>query len=350
MIEFNRRNIRTWSLLGPSGAHGTAAMELAESNSDVVMLTADLCFFSGLERFKNAYPDKLYNLGIAEQNMIGVAAGLAKEGFIPFANTYASFCASRCADQVRVNMAYMRLPIKLIGLTAGYGAGILGATHVSIEDVSLMRALPNITVISPADCTEIIKAILAAAETPDPTYIRLTGSMNTPIVYKEDYQFEIGKAIKIQEGEDVAIIATGSMVSQAQKVAKLLEVEGVSCSVINMHTIKPLDVEAVMEANEKHKLIVTAEEHSVIGGLYGAVAEVLCSRGAHKPVLPIGINDLFVHAGSYNWQMAESGLEPSIMKERVMKKISQNRGGYCLVSSITCFRIIHTQEVMSLAA
>ena len=174
MIEYNKRNIRTWSLLGPSGAHGTAAFELAETDPNVLMLTADLCFFSGLERFKDSYPDRIYNLGIAEQNMIGVAAGLAKEGFIPFANTYASFCASRCADQVRVNMSYMGLPIKLIGLTAGYGAGILGATHVSIEDISLMRALPNITVISPADCTEIIKAMLAAAKTPDPTYIRLT--------------------------------------------------------------------------------------------------------------------------------------------------------------------------------
>ena len=327
MIEYNRINIRTWSLLGPSGAHGTAAMELAKTDPNVVMLTADLCFFSGLERFKSAYPDKLYNLGIAEQNMIGVAAGLAKEGFIPFANTYASFCASRCADQVRVNMSYMNLPIKLIGLTAGYGAGILGATHVSIEDVALMRALPNITVISPADCTEIIKAILAAAKTLDPTYIRLTGPMNTPIVYKEDYDFMIGKAVKLQEGEDVCIVATGSMVSQAMKASKLLGEEGVTCSILNMHTIKPLDKEAILEANEKHKLIVTAEEHSVIGGLYGSVAETLCKEGTHKPVLPIGINDVFVHAGSYNYQMQESGLTAKIMKEEIMNKLLQIGGG-----------------------
>ncbi len=322
MIDYNKRNIRTWSLLGPSGAHGTAALELAETNSKVLMLTADLCFFSGLERFKASYPDRLYNLGIAEQNMIGVAAGLAKEGFIPFANTYASFCASRCADQVRVNMSYMKLPIKLIGLTAGYGAGILGATHVSVEDVALMRALPNITVISPADCTEIIKAIVAAANTPDPTYIRLTGPMNTPIVYKEDYEFQIGKAVTLQDGEDVAILATGSMVSRALKAAKLLEQEGVSCSVINFHTIKPIDKEAIEKANKTHKLIVVAEEHSVIGGLYGAVAEELCKCGTHKPVLPIGINDLFVSAGSYNYQMAESGLEPEFMKTKILNNLN----------------------------
>ena len=317
MIEYNKVNIRTWSLLGPSGAHGTAALELAETNPKTVMLTADLCFFSGLERLKNQYPDKLYNLGIAEQNMVGVAAGLAKEGFIPFVNTYASFCASRCADQVRVNMSYMKLPIKMIGLTGGYGAGILGATHMSVEDIAYMRALPNITVISPADCTEIIKAVLAAAETPDPTYIRLTGPMNTPIVYKEDYEFKIGKAITLRKGDDIAIIASGSMVSQALRVAKLFEKEDISCSVINMHTIKPLDSEALLKANERHKLIVTIEEHSVIGGLYGAVAETLCIEKHHKPMLPIGINDLFVKAGSYGFQLSESGLEIEQIKEKI---------------------------------
>ena len=323
MIEFNKRDIRTWSLLGPCGAHGAAAIELAGKKPNVLMITADLCFFSGLERFRAIYPDRIYNVGIAEQNMLGIAAGLAKEGFIPFANTYASFCTSRCADQVRVNMAYMRLPIKLIGLTAGYGAGILGATHVSIEDIAHMRALPNITVISPAECTEIIKAMLAAAETSDPTYIRLTGPMNTPIVYKEDYDFQIGKAVRIQEGDDVAIIATGSMVAQAQKTAKLLEAEGISCSIINMHTIKPIDKEAIYEANDNQKLIVTAEEHSVVGGLYGAVSEVLCQIGVHRPVLPIGINDLFVHAGSYAYQIEESELSAECMKQKIMRSITK---------------------------
>lgn len=320
MIEINRRNIRTWSLLGPSGAHGAAAMELVQNDPRVIMLTADLCFFSGLERLKSSFPDRILNLGIAEQNMIGVAAGLAKEGFIPFANTYASFCASRCADQVRVNMSYMNLPIKLIGLTAGYGAGILGATHVSIEDVSLMRALPNITVISPADCTEIIKAMTACSQTPDPTYIRLTGPVNTPIVYQEDYDFRIGKAIRLRNGNDVCIIATGSMVYQSLKTAKMLEQKGISCSVLNMHTLKPLDKEAIQQANETHKLLVTAEEHSLIGGLYSAVAEMLATEENHRPLLPFGIRDVFVHAGSYNWQLEQSGLTAEYMTETIVEK------------------------------
>lgn len=321
MIEFNKRNIRTWSLLGPSGAFGAAAMELGKINPEVLMLTSDLCFFSGLERFKTSFPDRIYNMGIAEQNMIGVAAGFAKEGFVPFANTYASFCSSRCADQVRVNMSYMKLPIKLIGLTAGYGAGVLGATHMGIEDVAFMRALPGVTVISPADCSEIIKAVLAAAKTSDPTYIRLTGPMNTPIVYKDDYDFIIGKAITVHEGEDVCIIATGSMVALSVKAALLLESDGISCSVVNMHTIKPIDKDIIHSANEKYKLIVTAEEHSVIGGLYSAVSEVLCQERRHIPVLPIGINDFFVSAGSYEYQMRESGLDPVMIRNTIKNKM-----------------------------
>lgn len=325
MIEFNRRSIRTWSLLGPCGAHGAAALELANKNHNVLMLTADLCFFSGLERFKSAFPDRLYNLGIAEQNMVGVAAGLAKEGFIPFVNTYASFCTSRCADQVRVNMSYMGLPIKMVGLTAGYAAGILGATHMSVEDIALMRALPNVTVISPADCTEIVKAMLAVSETPDPTYVRLTGPIPTPVVYRNDYEFRIGEAVSICEGEDVCIIATGSMVYHAIKAAKLLEKCGVSCSVINMHTLKPLDEESILRANESHALIVTAEEHSVTGGLYSAVAECLCGKWGHKPIVPIGIADLFVRAGSYSYQMGESGLTAEAMKDRIISALVENR-------------------------
>lgn len=323
MITFDKKNMRIWSLLGPNGAHGIAAMELGATTSNVLMLTADLCFFSGLERFRLTYPDKFYNLGIAEQNLLGVAAGLAKEGFIPFANTYASFCTSRCADQVRVNMAYMGLPIKLIGLTAGFGAGILGATHISIEDIAVMRALPRITVISPADCTEIIKSILAAATTADPTYIRLTGPMNTPVVYTDDYVFQIGKAIRMLEGEDVCIFATGSMVYHSLQAAKQLNDEGISCSVFNIHTIKPLDVETVMEASKTHKLLVTAEEHSIIGGLYGAIAECICKIPMRKPVVSIGIEDNFVRAGSYNYQMLKSGLTVNNIKQKIKKELTQ---------------------------
>lgn len=327
MIEYTSKNIRVWSRLGSSGALGVAAAELAKINDKVLMLTSDLCFFSGLERFRNEYPDRVYNFGIAEQNMVGAAGGLAKEGFIPYANTYASFCSSRCADQVRVNMSYMKLPIKLIGLTAGFGAGILGATHMSVEDVAVMRSLPNITVISPADCTEIIKCMLAVAETNEPTYIRLTGPMNTPIVYKEDYNYEIGKAIELKTGNDICFVTTGSMVYQSLQAAKMLEEEGITCSVINMHTIKPLDEEALDKASVTHKLIVTVEEHSVIGGLGGAVAEYLTKRKNHSPQSIIGIEDFFPCAGSYQYQIEQSGLTSAQIKEKTMKQYKYIFGG-----------------------
>ena len=216
-------------------------------------------------------------------------------------------------------MAYMQLPIKLIGLTAGYAAGILGATHISVEDIALMRSLPNITVISPADCTEIVKAIISSASTPDPTYIRLSGPINTPIVYTEDYEFQIGKAVRLTEGKDVCIIATGSMVYHAVLTAKRLKEQGISCTILNMHTIKPLDNEAIIEANQNHRLLVTAEEHSVVGGLYSAVAEVLCRESVHKPVVPFGINDLFMHSGNYNYQMLQSGLSADNMTKEILR-------------------------------
>ena len=317
MLEYNRVNARTWSLLGPSGAHGIAAMELPELKKEVLMLTADLCFFSGLERFKAAYPDRLYDVGIAEQNMIGVAAGLAKEGFIPFANTYASFCSSRCADQVRVNMSYMKLPIKLVGLTAGFGAGILGATHISVEDVAFMRALPNIAVISPADCTEIVKSMLAVAETSEPTYIRLSGPMNTPIVYKENYDFEIGKAIELRDGDDVCFIASGSMVAESLKAAEILEKEGIFASVVNMHTIKPLDSECIERMACKHGLLITVEEHSVYGGLGSAVAEGLTRKGINTRLSIIGIEDFFPSSGDYRYQLKQCGLTAEQISAKV---------------------------------
>ncbi len=311
-----------WSLLGPGGALSTAAMELGGEKPEVQMLTADLSYYSGLKRFSRTYPERMINVGIAEQNLIGVAAGLAKEGYVPFANTYASFCASRCADQVRVNMSYMKLPVKLIGLSAGLAAGVLGATHMAVEDLAVMRSLPNMTVLCPADCTEIIKAILASAGTPDPTYIRLTGPMNMPIVYSEDYDFQIGKAVEIRQGRDICVIAAGSMVYHAVRAAELLETKGVSCEVINMHTVKPLDTAAVDAMLDK-KLIVTVEEASVIGGLGSAVAEYLSRRKNRPHQLILGIPDSFPEAGSYDYLLKQCRLTG----EQIAEDIASALGG-----------------------
>lgn len=322
MISFTSQDIRAWSRLGSCGAFGAAALELPEKDDSIVMLTADLRFYSGLDRFATKYPDKLYNLGIAEQNMIGVAAGMAKEGITPFATTYGTFATTRCLDQVRVNMGYMQLGVKLVGLTSGLSVGILGATHMSFDDVAIMRAIPNITILSPADCTETVKATLAAAEFSGPVYLRLTGTMGNPIVYREDYDFEIGKAITLKQGSDICIIATGTMVHKALETAKNLEEQGISCRVIDMHTIKPLDTDAISNACDC-KLIVTIEEHSVLGGLGGAVAECLTDKKIRPPHMIIGIEDKFNHAGTYDYLLEKYGLTTGNISERILRKYDE---------------------------
>ena len=319
MILFTPANMRIWARLGSCGAFGMAALELPEMDDSVVMLTADLCTYSGLDRFKAKFPDRLYNLGIAEQNLVGVAAGMAKEGINTFATTYATFAATRCCDQVRVNMGYMQLGVKLVGLTSGLSVGILGATHMSLEDIAIMRSIPNITILSPADCTETMKATLAATKFKGPVYLRLSGGMGNPIVYHEDYDYEIGKAITLKEGTDISIIATGTMVHYSLKAAEILEAKGISCQVVNMHTIKPIDQEAIHKACD-YKLMVTVEEHSVIGGLGSAVAESLAGKISRPPHLMIGLSDEFKHAGTYEYLLDQYGLTTEIIAENIINK------------------------------
>ena len=279
-MNYEKKMFRTWSMIGPTGLFGVAMNELAKENENLSVVTADLCSFSGLERFSKEYPDRFYNVGIAEQNMLGVAAGIAKEGFNVFAGTYATFASTRMLDQVRVNMGYMQLPVKLVGLTAGFASGILGATHMSLEDIAIMRSIPNITILSPADCTETMKCLEGALNYDAPVYIRLTGTTRMPMVYKEDYEYKIGCNSILQEGKDVCILATGSMVSVAMNVSKELLEQGIECSVINVHTIKPFNVE-ILEYALNAKLIVTLEEHSIIGGLGSIVAEKIVEKKEH---------------------------------------------------------------------
>ncbi len=318
MIDITPMNIRIWSRLGSCGAFGQAALALPKVEERTVILTADVCSFSGLERFRAQHPDRLYNMGIAEQNMIAVAAGLSHEGFVPFATTYATFAVMRSADQVKVCMGYMGLGVKLVGLAAGYSVGILGPTHMCLEDIAVMRAIPNIVILSPADCTATVKATLAAAKIDAPVYLRLTGSMNCPIVYKEDFNFEIGRAIFLREGTDVSIIATGSMVYIAIKASEKLAELGISAEVIDMHTIRPIDKEAIERACTK-KLIITLEEHSVTGGLGSAVAEILAGEASRPAQLILGTEGPYPHAADYPSLLENSGLTP----DKIATRISQ---------------------------
>lgn len=317
MVEFTPINIRTWSMLGSCGAFGQAALCLPELDDRIVMLTADLCTFSGLDRFKAKYSDRLYNFGIAEQNMLSAAAGFAKEGFVPFATTYASFATLRAADQVKVAMGYMGLPVKLIGLTAGCSVGSLGATHMCFEDIAFMRALPNVVVVAPADCTATVKATLAIAKCGKPVYLRLSGGMNNPPVYKTDFDFEIGKGIVLREGSDVALIATGTMVGECLRAAAGLGDEGICATVVDMHTIRPLDMALLERLFSSHRLVATVEEHFVTGGLGGVVAEWKADMPGTPPLVRLGIPDAFPKPGPYAWMLEQCGLTALKIANRI---------------------------------
>ena len=308
MIAFTPANIRMWSILGSAGTFGLAALDLPELDDSTLVVTADLRNFSGLDRFGVTYPERLINVGIAEQNMVGVAAGLTNEGFNTFATTYATFASARAADPARVNMGYMGLGVKLVGLATGFSVGLLGATHMSLEDIAIMRAIPNVTVISPADCTETVKAVHALANHAGPVYLRLGGGVPHPVVYREDYDFVIGKGIRLRQGNDITIVATGAVVHQSIEAAKLLEADGLAVGVIDMHTIKPLDTELLDEVFETTGLVVTVEEHNVLGGLGSAVAEYKTQRRQAPPQLILGVNDFFPHAGDYNFLIEQAGL------------------------------------------
>lgn len=312
---------RVLSLLGHRGVFAVAMIELAEQYKNLAVITADLGSLSGLEKFKNVFPDKFYNVGIAEQNMIGIASGMAKEGRLVFATTYANFITMRSYEQIRMNLGYMGFNVKIVGTGGGLAMGMSGNSHYGIEDVALMRALPGMTIISPCDGMEIIKTLFAAAEYKGPIYIRLTGAMNSPIVHTVDYDFKIGKAITMKEGKDITIIATGTMTYVSLEAAKILETKGVSATVINMHTIKPIDTEIIDKACSESSLIVTVEEHSIVGGLGGAVAEYKSSLKNTPPQLFIGLPDKFGKVGEYGFLLEKYRLTPDKIAETILEKM-----------------------------
>ena len=308
MVDITPSNARQWSRLGSRGVFGQAILAVAENYPQMMVMSADLGNSSGLDRFKKTYPDQFLNIGIAEQNMIGVASGLAKEGYNVFVTSFAPFISMRAAEQIRMNLGYMEMNVKAVAIGSGISMAFLGNSHYGIEDAAVMRAIPNMTVVSPADCAEIFKVVEAAAEFKGPMYIRLTGAVNNPPVYTENYDFEIGKAIVLKEGSDVNIIACGTMVYESLEAAKILEEQGISVGVINMHTIKPLDTEAINKLIGKSKLLVTVEEHSVIGGLGSAVAEYTCQFKDTPPQLRLGLPDAFGKTGDYRYLLEKYDL------------------------------------------
>ena len=296
------------SRIGSRAAYGMTLFELAPDYDDLMVVTADTSTSAGLDRFRKTYPEKYLDVGIAEQNAMGVAAGLASEGMLVAASTFAPFQTMRCCEQIKVNLGYMQHKVLFTGLASGVVLGTLGYTHCCIEDLAIMRSIPNITVLSPADCGETAKAVKAALDHDQSVYLRLTGGAPNPPVYTEDYDFEIGKSITLREGADVGIIATGSMVHPALKAAELLAEDGIEASVVNMHTIKPIDHEVVETLSAKTKLLVTVEEHNIYGGLGSSVAEAKAPIRNAPPQIIMGIGDSYSKAGDYADILAHYGL------------------------------------------
>ena len=307
-------------MLGTRNAFGAFLTEVAADHPELFAMTADFTKSTGLAKFKEHYPNQFLSTGIAEQNMIALASGLASEGKNVFASSFASFATTRCYEQVKVNLGYMRHNVKLVGIASGLGVSHQGNTHFGLDDVSLMRAIPNMTIIVPSDCTEVAKAVIALVDFEGPAYLRLVGEGFIPIVNEDDYKFEVGKGIKKRDGRDVLIIANGTMVSQSLKTAKELAEQGIEATVINMHTVKPLDTQIIKENIAEKKLVVTVEEGQLNGGLGSAVAEYVASISNAPRVLRLGINDMFPHAGSYNYLLEQCGLSV----EKITKDIINN--------------------------
>lgn len=295
---------------------------LGEQFPDVIVMDADLAGATQTGVFKKAYPDRFYDAGIAEGNLIGVAAGLSLTGYTVFASSFAMFAAGRAFEQVRNSIGYPHLNVKIAATHAGISVGEDGASHQCNEDIALMRTIPGMVILNPADAIEAKKAVVAAAEYEGPVYLRF-GRLAVPQIFDEDYQFEIGKAVTLREGKDVAILATGLMVNEALIAAEELAAAGIQAKVINVATIKPLDEAAVLAAAKECGCIVTAEEHNIIGGLGSAVAEVLAEQ-APTPMVRVGVNDTFGKSGPAVELLHEFGLDAahvvSAAKEAIAKK------------------------------
>ena len=301
-------------------AYGKALAALANTNENVVVLDADLSKSTKTADFKAVAPEKFFNMGIAEGNMMGVAAGLSTCGKIPFVSTFAMFAAGRAFEQIRNSICYPKLNVKVCATHAGLTVGEDGASHQAIEDISLMRGVPNMVVINPADDIETEAAIKAVAEMEGPCYVRLGRMAVSRVNDETNYNFVIGKGITLAEGNDVAIIATGIMVEAALEAKEELAKEGINARVINIHTIKPIDEELIIKAAKETGVIVTAEEHSVIGGLGSAVAEVV-SENCPVPVLRVGVKDTFGESGKPNELLEKYGLTSNDIVNKVKKAL-----------------------------
>lgn len=296
-------------------AYGKALVELGKTNDNLVVLDADLAEATKTVMFKKAYPDRFFDCGIAEADMMGIAAGLASTGKTVFASSFAMFAAGRAFEQIRNSICYPNLNVKIGATHAGISVGEDGATHQCCEDIGLMRTIPNMTIINPADAVEAFEAVKTAAEIDGPVYLRF-GRLAVPVFNDDSYKFEFGKGVLLREGSDITVIATGLMVNEALIAHEQLKSEGINARIINIHTIKPIDRDIIIKAAKETGKIVTVEEHSIYGGLGSAVAEVVCEEYP-VPVHRIGVNDCFGESGPATELLVKYGLSADNIVKRV---------------------------------
>lgn len=314
-------NSKIYSRLGQSASIFGMSLIDFSSKLPIKVVTADMSVVAGLDRFKSTYPDSFFNVGIAEQNMIGIAAGLADEGDTTVAVAQACFASMRCFEQVRQYMGYMKSPVILVGINSGFSLSFFGNTHYALEDINLMRSISGLTVLSPSDSGEAIKCFEWAIKAKKPTYIRLYGGLNCPIVYGDDFEFNVDKVSKLSEGQTTTIYATGSMVSVALRAADILIEDGIFVNVVNVHTITPLDKEGVLK-NIVGKTIFSIEEHYTIGGLGTAISECLSEHGIGCRLVKLGVQNIFMERiGDYKWLLQSNRLTPEFVAEDVKKYV-----------------------------
>jgi transketolase len=303
-------------------AYGEALLELGKHRQDVVVLDADLQRSNMTYAFGQAHPERFFDMGVAEADMVCTAAGMAATGMTVFATSFAMFVPGRAYDQIRLQLSYGQENVKIVGVSAGLTQGPDGATHQALDDVALVRQLPGMTVLNPADATEAYRAVVAAAEIATPVYIRL-GRYPTPVIFGEDYRFEIGAVPVMRRGDDIVICATGIMTALALDTAEILADQGIETSVLNVPTIKPLNTEAILDAALGKKLCVTMEEHWISGGLGSAVAETLAEVRNTPPLLRIGVRDKFGQSATADELLEHYGLTPVHMAESILNAMGE---------------------------
>lgn len=302
-------NAKMLSMFGQNGAVFGSALDFYHDLYKIKVLTSDMAYGAGLSRFKQKYPDDFYDVGIAEQNLIGITAGLVSEGYKCVATAQSCFLSMRSFEPIRQFMGYMQFPVILIGINSGFALSYFGNSHYALEDLTLMRSIPNMIVLSPADAGEAVKAFETALTLDKPVYIRLSGAINNPIVYKEDFDYDYTTVhIVYDKGKDVVILATGTMVNQGIKVADALLENGIAAKVVDIHCLKPFDDETVLGAIAGASLVVSIEEHFVTGGLGSAVGEAMIKAGVAKRFLKIGVEDCFSEVGDYTYLLDFNGL------------------------------------------